>query len=315
MARYIERAENLARLLDVNAAFSRDSQGVQNWRSILEIHGDEQRFFALHPEASTRAVLRFYVLDDDNPASVMSCIRLARENARSLRPLISTEMWGQINVFYNRVRGLRDHEIESAQFSRVASFIKEGCQTHTGITEGTMHRDAGWYFYQLGRNLERADQMTRLLEVKCHLLLPDAADPGSAADISQWIAILRSAAGYHAFRRAHPSSTAPSTVARFLLFNRSFPRSVAACTTNLTLLTTEMRSRYRLPGGVPVLERLDRLTSRLETAQDRFEALERIDKLEDFLNRLQLELNAVSDALGAGFFGYGAVDAPADPTQ
>ena len=107
--------------------------------------------------------------------------------------------------------------------------IKEACQTHTGITEGTFFRDQGWYFYQIGRYIERADQTTRLLDIKYHLLLPSLSDVGSPVDVSQWNALLRSAAGYHAYRRLHAASTTPARVAGFMLLNTAFPRSVHHC--------------------------------------------------------------------------------------
>ena len=173
LARYIERAENLARILDVNETFSRDSRGGQNWRSIVQLNSDEERFFASHDTASAHNVVNFYVIDGDNPTSIVSAIRCARENARTLRPLISTEMWVQLNVFYNRLAALSAADLAPGNLAALFAMIKEACQTHTGITEGTFFRDQGWYFYQIGRYIERADQTTRLLDIKYHLLLPE----------------------------------------------------------------------------------------------------------------------------------------------
>ena len=209
MARYIERAENLARILDVNETFSRDSQGGQNWLSVLQLYDDQKRFFERHGEAGGEAVIRFYVLDRDNRGSIVSNVRMARENARALRPLISTEMWTHLNMFHNRLGELRPEDVTEHRLARLCTLVKESCQAHTGITEGTFHRDAGWDFYQMGRMIERADQTTRLLDVKYHLLLPSAADVGSPVDVSQWNALLRSASAYHAFRRVQPSGMDP----------------------------------------------------------------------------------------------------------
>jgi len=203
LARYVERAENLARILDVNETFSRDSHGGQNWRSIVQLNSDEERFFATHPAATAPSVVKFYVIDAANPNSIISAVRYARENARTLRPLISTEMWVQLNVFHNRLAGLSEADLMPGKLAALFGSIKEACQAHTGITEGTFFRDQGWYFYQLGRYIERADQTTRLLDIKYHLLLPSGTDVGSPTDVSQWNALLRSAAGYHAYRRLH----------------------------------------------------------------------------------------------------------------
>ena len=114
----------------------------------------------------------FYLLDTDNPTSVQSSIANARENARTLRALISTEMWLQINVFHARIRALSAADIAPEELSGVCAMLKEGVQSHTGITEGTFYRDQCWHFYMLGRHLERADQITRLIDTKFNALLP-----------------------------------------------------------------------------------------------------------------------------------------------
>lgn len=299
LARYIERAEDLARILDVNETFSRDSRGAQNWQSILQIYSMTDAFHERYPEASAQAVITFFTLDDRNPGSVVSTLRAARENARTLRPLISTEMWTQLNIFYNRVAAMRGDELNEPRLARFCATIKEGCQTQSGITEGTFYRDEGWYFYRLGRNLERADQTTRLLDVKYHLLLPSADRMGSPLDVSQWNAVLRSAAGYHAFRRIRPSGMTSADVAEFLLCHRRFPRSVAACIADVDTHLHELRRSYGVEGGAAALERLDRLRAMLsETAIET--TIEQ--GLHQFLDGLQDEFGAVTNDLAKDFF-------------
>jgi uncharacterized alpha-E superfamily protein len=301
LARYVERAENLARILDVNETFSRDSRGAQNWRSIIQLNSDEERFFATGRAVSAQSILRFYVIDTDNPNSIVSAIRYARENARTLRPLISTEMWVQLNIFHNRLAALGPADLAPGRLSALFATIKEACQTHTGITEGTFFRDQGWYFYQLGRYIERADQTTRLLDIKYHLLLPSVADVGSPTDVSQWNALLRSAAGYHAYRRLHAASTTPARVAGFLLFNQAFPRSVHHCVREAGRLLGEVKSRYSLRGGNAAAEELDRLRAVLGTLTIT-EILS--EGLHEFLDVIQQQLIAVSRDLSIAFFGY-----------
>lgn len=301
MARYVERAENLARILDVNETFSRDSRGWQNWRSILELYCDEARFFAAHDEATADAVIYFYTLDQNNFTSIISAVNQARSNARTLRPLISTEMWIQLNMFSNRLKAMPREELSEPRLVRFCNLVKEACQTHTGITEGTFYRDEGWFFYLIGRCIERADQTTRLLDVKYHLLLPSAEDVGSPLDVSHWNAVLRSAAGYHAFRRVHPSGMTPADVAGFLLYHRRFPRSVRACVRDISNLLSQLRSNYRLVGGTGALEELDELSSVLDDAT--------IDQviargLHEFIDWVQVKLNRVHEELGTAFFGY-----------
>jgi uncharacterized alpha-E superfamily protein len=301
LARYVERAENLARILDVNETFSRDSRGGQNWRSIVQLNFDEERFFASHDTASVHSVVGFYVTDGDNPTSILSAIRCARENARALRPLISTEMWVQLNVFYNRLAALTRTDLAPGSLAALFAMIKEACQTHTGITEGTFFRDQGWYFYQIGRYIERADQTTRLLDIKYHLLLPSVSDVGSPVDVSQWHALLRSAAGYHAYRRLHTASTTPARVAGFLLLNTAFPRSVHHCVREVGRLLGEVKSHYGLRRGNDAAEELDRLQALLGTL-DISAVLAR--GLHEFLDSIQRQLIAITRELSIAFFGY-----------
>jgi uncharacterized alpha-E superfamily protein len=301
LARYVERAENLARILDVNETFSRDSTGGQNWRSIVQLNADEGRFFAAHAAATADSVLKFYVVDAENPTSITSAVRSARENARTLRPLISTEMWVQLNVFYNRLAAIRAEDLAPGRLAALFATIKEACQTHTGITEGTFFRDQGWYFYQLGRYLERADQTTRLLDIKYHLLLPHPANVGSPTDVSQWNALLRSAAGYHAYRRLHTASTTPARIAGFLLLNQAFPRSVHHCVRETARLLGEVKSRYALRGANAAAEELDRLRAVLGTLT--ISAI-LAEGLHEFLDLVQRQLIAVTGDLSLAFFGY-----------
>jgi len=303
MARYIERAENLARILDVNETFSRDSRGWQNWQSILQLYRDEERFFENHERADAESVLFFYTLDQGNPTSIISGVNAARANARTLRPLISTEMWIQLNIFYNTLKSYKPGDLTEPRLARFCNTVKEACQTHTGITEGTFYRDEGWFFYQIGRCLERADQTTRLLDVKYHLLLPNHEAVGSPFDVSQWNAVLRSAAGYHAFRRVYPSGLSQSAVAGFLLFHAQFPRSVSSCIRQVDMRLSELRSNYRLRRGSRALEELDELCAVLDdTTID-----DVITKgLHEFVDWVQIKLIRTHSELGAAFFGYAA---------
>lgn len=301
MARYVERAENLARILDVQETFSRDERGHANWLPIVHLNADSEPFFARYPVATGGAVAHFYILDDQNPNSIVSVVRFARDNARTLRPLISTEMWTQLNVFFNEVRALGAVDVVQPELPRICAFIKEQCQTHTGITEGTFFRDQSWYFYQLGRHIERADQMTRLLDIKYHLLLPSPRDVGSPLDVGQWNSLLRSAAGYHAFRRVQPRGMSPSSVAGFLLLNDAFPRSVRLCVHEIDQILHILRGRYGLRGGVAAMERIDELRASLQST-----SIEVIlgRGLHEYLDWVQVMLSQVTMDIGVDFFGY-----------
>lgn len=300
MARYMERAENLARILDVQETFARDSRGATNWGPIVQLFADERAFYSRYERATAENVVNFYTLDAENSNSLLSTLRMARENARTLRPWISTEMWTQINVFHNRVMELTPRDIAVPNLSRACTWIKEACQTHTGITDGTFYRDQGWYFYQLGKTLERADQTTRLLDIKYHTLLPSPLEVGSTLDVSQWTTVLRSAAGYHAFRRVYPRGMTPATVAGFMLFNESFPRSVVMCVRQIDALLGRLRSRYTLRLGSEAMERVDELQSALLSRT--IDAVIR-DGLHEYLDWIQAQLSGVTDEIGRAFFG------------
>ena len=233
MARYMERAENLARILEVNETFARDEQGANDWLPILKLHRDEEAFFERYKKASSEDVVRFYIIDPENPNSIFSSVRAARENARSIRHLISLETWVQLNVFYNWVASLTKRSLRLSELSRLCARIKEGVQLHSGIVAGTLYRDQVWSFHRLGVFTELADQVTRLVDIKYHALLPSWKDVGSPVDIAQWNALLRSASAYHGYRRVFPSGMTPTTVAGFILLDPRFPRSLPHCVSNI----------------------------------------------------------------------------------
>jgi len=299
LARQVERSNSTARILDINESFSRNARGEHDWESVLRLYGDEQKFKATGRRPTADAVIHFYILDDHNPNSVLSSIRMARENARALRPLISTEMWVQLNGFHNRLSRLRKPELRVENLNRLCSYIKEACQTHSGITAETLYRDESWYFHQVGRAIERADQTTRLVDVKYQVLLPQASDVGSPIDEAQWNTVLRSAAGFHAFRRRHPQNMSPSMVVDFLVLDRRLPRSVAAS----VLVANEHLHELRLKHGHTAKRSASNLLRHLAAALAEETADDLIARgLHEALDGIQAELAAVTDALGREFF-------------
>lgn len=296
----MERAENLARILDVNETFARDGRGSHQWLPVVQLNRDMERFFERHEEANAESVAHFYLFDRDNPNSIVQSLYMARHNARSLRHLISTEMWTHLNMFYNRVRALSDKPVSVNTLSRLCTSVKEDCQLHSGIAEGTLYRDQGWIFYRLGKMLERADQTTRLLDIKYHHLLPRAEDVGTPTDVSQWNAVLRSTAGYHAFRRVHPRGMRPATVAGFLLFNNSFPRSVRVCVREIESLVIRLRDDEHLAAADNVIRALT--AARIATESI---AIDQVLEggLHEFLDGIQRHLIATTDEVRQSFFG------------
>ncbi|MBI3517158.1 MAG: alpha-E domain-containing protein [Proteobacteria bacterium] len=296
LARYMERIENLARMLDVTESFARDDRGVGNWRSVAQINGDDALFHEKYPQASGADALRFYMLDGDNPTSIRFAMRAAYQNARTLRPLISTEMWAQINVFNKEIEGLVPADIAPSRLSGLCSRIKDGCHTHAGLIEATFYRDQGWYFYQLGKYLERADQATRLLDVHHHLLTVARDDLG--ADRSEWQILLRASAGYHAFRRVSPRGISLDAVVGFMLFDEAFPRSIRLCVRTVGSLLERLRQTYPMLRSTKPLECYDELDASLTRAVAPLIAA----GLHDYLDLLQQQLGGLSNEITRAYF-------------
>ncbi len=299
VARYLERVENIARLIDVTQTFESPGRESEAWFAMIRINADEEGFAkrGLTPDADD--VKRYYLLDRENPNSIPSAMESARTNARTLRPIISTEMWMQLNMMHRELLSIQEAELNGDHLSRLCARIKMGVQEHTGITEGTFFRDQGYFFYMLGRLIERADQMTRLIDIRYHLLVPIGDEQRRVAELTQWGGVLRAAAGHHAFRRIAPPDFKPSDVVGFLLTNRSFPRSVLLCVGQMEWHLTQLRSTYGLRGTVPALERVEEVRAAL---LGRHVDAMIADGLHDFLDAIQRDLILLGAEIGTAFF-------------
>ena len=235
MSRYIERAENTARLLEVNLQFILDFRGYddayprEHWGSILAGSGDEERFGEHYPSADSRSVTEFFAFDLRNSNSILACVFAARENARMIRDQISIEMWETINELYLFLKSRSTTDVWAAGPYEFFQDIKRNSHHFQGLTDSTYSRSEGWEFIQFGKYAERARMTARILDVKYHILLPSATDVGGALDTAQWQAVLRSASALEAYRRFYVREILPWKVAEFLIFSDSFPRSVHFC--------------------------------------------------------------------------------------
>ena len=299
MARYLERVENLARLIDVTQSFESPGREAEAWYALIRINADEAEFAKRGHAPDPDAVKRFYLLERDNPSSIPTSIDAARTNARTLRPLISTEMWMQLNMFHRNVMAITEDKLQGDRLSRVCVAIKLGVQEHTGITEGTFFRDQGWCFYELGRLIERADQTTRLLDIRFHSLVPNGTEEHRVEEMTLWAGVLRATAGYHAFRRVAPPGFTPQDVVRFLLTDASFPRSVLLCVGQMEWLLGLLRSRYGLRGTVAALERTEEVRAAILSRP-----VERViaEGLHEFLDAVQRDLILLAGEIGTAFF-------------
>ncbi len=227
--RYIERAEDIARCIDVNLQLQLDLPGEERpWEPILQTVGDTEMFFKKYSHVTIQNALLFLTFDLENPNSILSCVAAARENARCIRESISSELWISVNQFYLK---LKDPEVQKDALESPHDFyskVKEFGQLTIGIIYGTMNHDLAWSFARLGTLLERADQTSRILDVKYYILLPDISMVGLVIDTVQWNAVLKSVSAFEMFRKRY-SSTTPHNVAEFLLLSKEFPRSMRFC--------------------------------------------------------------------------------------
>jgi uncharacterized alpha-E superfamily protein len=308
MARYLERVENLARLIDVTQSFESPGFETDAWLGLIRINADEENFRKRGFSVDADHVKRFYLLDRGNPTSIPGSLEEARTNARTLRSLISTEMWRQLNVFHRYVTQLTAADLEGDALSRLCTRLKDGVQAHTGITEGTLYRDQGWYFYELGRLLERADQTTRMLDIKYTALLPRDGEEKRVAELTQWNAVLRAAAGYHAFRRRSRARFSADDVVHFLLRDPSSPRSVLLCVRRAESHLDDLRRIYALPNAGEAIELAEYLRELLlEKPIGHILAM----GLHDYLDMVQIHLQQLAAAIGRAFFRDWRPSAPA----
>lgn len=235
MSRYIERAENIARLLEVNLQFLLDFQDIEDealkdhWGSIIASSGSEALFRELYPVSDNRTVTSFFAFDLRNPSSILASVYAARENARMIRDQISVEMWETLNELYLFLKARNAVEVWSDGPHEFFEHIKRHSHLFQGLTDSTYPRNEGWEFVQFGKFVERADMTTRILDVKYHILLPSAADVGGAVDTAQWQVVLRSASALEAYRRYYVREILSWKAAEFLIFSESFPRSLTYC--------------------------------------------------------------------------------------
>ncbi len=298
--RYIERAESVARFVDVNLNMTLDlGEDIQNqWEPLVFTTGDQQLFAKLYGLASEQNVIDFLTFDDRNPNSILSCVRFARENARTVRESISSPMWEEVNKFYLAVRDAKASSQTWASSYDFFNRVKLFSQEFAGITDGTMTHDEAWHFSRLGRLLERADKTSRILDVKYYLLLPTAADVGTPLDIIEWGALLKSASALEMYRQRHGRIT-PAEVAEFLVLDREFPRAMHFCIIKSqdslrAILGDEQAAAASLP--VQLIERLrqDLQHTKIETiiAQG----------LHEFIDRFQTRVNDIGGAISQAFF-------------
>jgi uncharacterized alpha-E superfamily protein len=300
MSRYIERAENVARFIDVTLNLMLDMPvgSVQQWQPLVDTTGDGAEFARRYGAATQHNVIQFLTFDTENVNSIRSCLRNARENARSVREVISSEMWEQLNEFYLMVHAAAPNPGSMTDPQELFASVKMSSHKLAGVTDATMTHNEGWHFSRLGRHLERADKTSRILDVKYFLLLPTVADVGTTFEDIQWAAVLRSASAFEMYRKRH-GRLSPERIVEFLLLDREFPRAIQCC---LMDARESVHAISGTPKGMfrnPVERLLGELCSELAYAhvEDIIAA-----GLHQYLDRLQTRMNLVGDGIRETFF-------------
>jgi uncharacterized alpha-E superfamily protein len=228
LARYIERAEETARILDVNYHMMLEQSHSAyrlRWDPLVIMAGEEQRFRKSYTEATSETVFEFLAFRNDNPSSILQCITKARENARTIRDRISREMWEDINGLYHTVCRFSPSEEMAAGPHRFCETVKFGSHRFHGVAEATLPHDEGWQFLKIGWSLERAEMTARLVDVQFQNLLETPPVLGGA-DNHQWLAVLKSVGAYETYRRQYHSPIEAEKVAEMLILHPQHPRSI-----------------------------------------------------------------------------------------
>jgi uncharacterized alpha-E superfamily protein len=295
LSRYLERAENTARIIGVNTNLLLDLPGgiAPGWLPLVDISGNRAEFDARGTRGGERDVVQFLIADKTNPGSICSSLHFARENARTLREILPTESWELLNEFI----GDCTRNVESAVNKRTRfEFLKRiviTLQTIAGMLDGTMNRNDAHIFSQLGRNLERADMTSRIVDVRSAQLLPAETPELRPFESVQWMSVLKSLSGYQMYRLRMRTRVRRADVLQFLLRDDQFPRSCMFCLTQLERLLNELP---RNEGVIEVLARAARFIERAPLAT--------LDQpgLHELIDKLQLHVNNVHNMIAEIYF-------------
>lgn len=306
MARYMARAEDTARLLDVtyHMLLEQTQESYQfRWDAIITITGEQELFYRFYDEATPENVFEFLAFREDNVNSVVSCLKHVRENARTIRDRISREMWEDVNSLYHRVREFQpDIELINGPH-RFCSEIIFGSHRFNGVTDGTLPRHEGWHFLQAGKSLERAETTARIVDVEYHKLV-ESSNILAEADTHQWMAVLKSVAAYEIYRREYHSRIVPERVAELLILHPRHPRSIRF---NVASLQLALRAVSGATSHTYATE-AERLTGKLHDTlvYDRIEDIF-ARGLHAFLADLQKTCRTIGDHIASSYFYYKGV--------
>lgn len=247
IARYMERAETAARLLEVGSriALLPSAGGYRNeWDSLLQASGNADAFARKYGDPVQRNIESFLFFDRDNPSSVASCITTARENGRIVRTALTTQVWDALNTAFQELRQLERTPRSELELSRLTEWTMRHAAMVRGAIEATLLRNDGWDFLNLGYHLERADNTARLMDVKYYVLLPKVEFVGSGLDNYQWTTLLRAMSAHRAFHWAYGGEVTAAKIAHFLILNSQCPRSLITCAEEISAHLNRLAKAY-----------------------------------------------------------------------
>jgi len=299
MSRYSERAENIARILDVNLQLMLDlpklgpEEQKALWEPVLRSTGDHEDFHKHYKVSTSDNVIDFLTLHPKNSNSIINCITTARENARHVREQISLEMWEEINRTYLWMKNQTLKKIQRQGPYEFFSEVKNASHLFQGITDGTMTHGEDWDFIQVGKYLERADMTTRILDANDEIFVRTPANSATGGTL-QWSAILRSCSSHDAYRKFYVAQVEPDKVVEFLILSEFFPRSIRFCGAALD----EALRRISGCQEERFTNQAEKLTGRL-VAELNYSALEDIKTvgMHQYMDELQIKLNAIGEAI------------------
>jgi uncharacterized alpha-E superfamily protein len=303
LSRYIERAENMARLFEVGYRMSltsrREGSASEHLISMMQAAEVDEGFNAKHQQADVKSVANYMLFDEENFSSVKSCLLNARTNARSVRTALTGDMWEAINSAWLEFSAIRPRDITGAKLQELLGWVKQVSYQYRGALLSTFLRDEGYAFSQLGNFVERADNTARILDMKYYVLLPRASLVGSDVDIQQWTMILRAASAHRSYRHVYHDRYKAWNIADYLILRPEMPRSLAFCVDWINRTIDMLEDIYG--GHTAGHDAADAVTALLnDTTVDRiFE-----DGLHEFLTEFINRNNRITEALAESYNFY-----------
>lgn len=295
LSRYVERAENTARLVRVNSHLVLDTpRGITpGWEPLVEITGLSAAFQSVEREPSERNVVRFLIGDAHNPGSILSSLAAARENCRTVRDVLPRSSWEKLNELYLFAKENVQSGLTKSGRDAFLDGIITGSQQIVGLLGSVMYRDEAWHFARIGRNLERADMTTRIIDVRSTDLFPDDLLESRSLDTLQWISVLRSMSGYQIYRRHVAIRVSRADVLEFLFHDLLFPRSFLHCIEAVDESIAKLDNSAAVLRGIRALKRTLRQTTVGEMTQA---------SLHEFIDELQIGITDLHAVLAKTYF-------------